>query len=49
VIVVQSQCDRFEGVAAHLHAWREAENTRALRLEYRFFHPAVIRRQALLF
>jgi internalin A len=35
---------RFAGIAGRLHAWREEADTPALRLEYRFFHPAVIRR-----
>ena len=33
----------FETVAGRLHAWREEPGTPTLRLEYRFFHPAVIR------
>ncbi len=34
---------RFEAVAGRLHAWKEEPGTPTLRLEYRFFHPAVIR------
>ncbi len=34
---------KFEAVAGRLHAWKEAPGTPTLRLEYRFFHPAVIR------
>jgi len=34
---------RFEAVASRLHAWNEEPGTPTLRLEYRFFHPAVIR------
>lgn len=33
----------FETVAHRLHAWKEEPSTPKLRLEYRFFHPAVIR------
>jgi internalin A len=33
----------FETVANRLHAWKEEPGTPKLRLEYRFFHPAVIR------
>ncbi|HEX4960322.1 MAG TPA: leucine-rich repeat domain-containing protein [Thermoanaerobaculia bacterium] len=35
---------KFEVVASRLHAWKEEPRTPKLRLEYRFFHPAVIRR-----
>jgi len=34
---------KFEVVAGRLYAWKEAPATPTLRLEYRFFHPAVIR------
>jgi len=34
---------RFEAVAGRLHVWKEAPGTPMLRLEYRFFHQAVIR------
>src|SRR6185436_4662848 len=34
---------RFETIAPRLHAWKEEPDTPTLRLEYRFFHPAVIR------
>jgi internalin A len=34
---------RFEAVAGRLHAWKDEPDTPTLRLEYRFFHPAVIR------
>jgi internalin A len=34
---------RFETIAGRLHAWKEEPDTPTLRLEYRFFHPAVIR------
>ena len=34
---------RFEVVAGRLYAWKEDATTPTLRLEYRFFHPAVIR------
>jgi internalin A len=34
---------RFEVVAGRLHAWKEEPATPTLRLEYRFFHPTVIR------
>jgi internalin A len=34
---------RFEAVASGLHAWKEEPVMPTLRLEYRFFHPAVIR------
>src|SRR5262249_30846449 len=33
----------FETVKSRLHAWKEEAVTLTLRLEYRFFHPAVIR------
>lgn len=33
----------FETVAGRLHAWKEEPGMPTLRLEYRFFHPAVIR------
>ncbi len=33
----------FETVKGRLHAWKEDTDTYTLRLEYRFFHPAVIR------
>jgi internalin A len=34
---------KFEAVAGRLHAWKEEPYTPMLRLEYRFFHQAVIR------
>ena len=34
---------KFEAVAGRLHAWKEDSSTPVLRLEYQFFHPAVIR------
>ena len=34
----------FEAVAGRLHAWKEEAGGPALRLRYRFFHPAVVRR-----
>ena len=34
---------KFEVVAGRLYAWKEEPGTPTLRLEYRFFHPAVIR------
>jgi internalin A len=34
---------RFEDVASRLHAWNEAPSIPMLRLEYHFFHPAIIR------
>jgi internalin A len=34
---------RFEPFASRLHSWKEEPGTPTLRLEYRFFHPAVIR------
>ncbi|HKI04653.1 MAG TPA: COR domain-containing protein [Thermoanaerobaculia bacterium] len=34
---------KFEAVAGRLHAWKGEPGTPTLRLEYRFFHPAVIR------
>jgi len=34
---------KFEVVASRLYAWKEEHSTPTLRLEYRFFHPAVIR------
>lgn len=33
----------FETVKGRLHAWKDDADTPTLRLEYRFFHPAVIR------
>ncbi|MEA2560036.1 MAG: internalin [Acidobacteriota bacterium] len=35
---------RFEAVKGRLHAWNEDPGTPTLRLEYRFFHQALIRR-----
>lgn len=34
---------RFDVIARRLHAWKEHPGTPTLRLEYRFFHQAVIR------
>jgi internalin A len=34
---------KFEAVKGRLHAWKEEPGTPMLRLEYSFFHPAVIR------
>ncbi len=34
---------KFEAVADRLHAWKDEPGTPTLRLEYRFFHPAIIR------
>ena len=34
----------FDTVAGRLHAWKEEAGGPALRLRYRFFHPAVVRR-----
>jgi internalin A len=33
----------YEAVASRLHAWKGEPDTPTLQLEYRFFHPAVIR------
>jgi internalin A len=33
----------FEAIAGRLHFWKEEPGTLTLRLEYRFFHPAIIR------
>jgi internalin A len=34
---------KFEAVAGRLYAWNKASDIPTLRLEYRFFHPAIIR------
>ncbi|HTG31675.1 MAG TPA: COR domain-containing protein [Thermoanaerobaculia bacterium] len=34
---------RFEAIAGRLYAWKETPDTPTLRLEYQFFHQAVIR------
>jgi hypothetical protein len=34
----------FEAVKRRLHAWKEDLDIPILRLEYRFFHPAILRR-----
>jgi internalin A len=34
---------KFEIIASRLYAWKEEPGTPSLRLEYRFFHPAIIR------
>ena len=34
---------KFDTVAGRLHAWKDAPGTPTLQLQYRFFHPAVIR------